>query len=416
MKLIHTSDWHVGRTLYGEDLSAAHRQFFSFLTELVREENVAAVLVCGDIFDRAIPSLESLEIVSQALNELTALTTVILTPGNHDSAERLGFLSPYVSGNLHLRTCLADISRPVEIGSQPETVRVWGLPYLNPDMVRTSLYDGYPDTEITANQKTEAEAAEIPRLPRSHTAVIAAAMRKIAKAQRALPAPARTIIMAHAFAVGAASSDSERDITVGTVPAVPLDVFERYGMNHPAENQILPAPDYLALGHLHVPQRLKTKRSSGRYSGSPIAFSFSECRTPKSVVLLDTAAKNLDPQLIPTPVYRPLARIKDSFENLISSTKYSEYSSYWLEITVTDTQRPEQMVAKLKQRYPHALAMLHESTQVSGDIQHRALKTNQHRPAALAKDFFTLARHGQHLSNSENQLIEQVYEQVREEI
>ena len=115
MKLIHTSDWHVGRTLYGEDLAAAHRQFFSFLTQLVREEKVQAVMVSGDVFDRAIPSLESLEIVSGALAELTELTAVILTPGNHDSAERLGFLAPYVRGNLHLRTSLADIWSPVEI-------------------------------------------------------------------------------------------------------------------------------------------------------------------------------------------------------------------------------------------------------------------------------------------------------------
>lgn len=415
MKLIHTSDWHVGRTLYGEDLSAAHRQFFAFLTQLVREENVQAVMVSGDVFDRAIPSLESLEIVSQALAELTELTAVILTPGNHDSAERLGFLAPYVRGNLHLRTSLSDISSPVEISSESETVRIWGLPYLNPDMVRTSLYDGPLSAE---NQEvTDDSTAEdlSPRLPRSHEAVVAAAMRRVGKAQRQLPAANRTIIMAHAFAVGGAASDSERDITVGTVQSVPLQIFERYGHTDTDSSLDLPAPDYLALGHLHVPQKLHTESSTGRYSGSPITFSFSECHTPKSVVLLDTAAPDLDPQLVPTPIFRPVGRIKDTFDNLLSSSSYEDFTRYWLEITVTDRERPNFMVTKLKQRFPKALAILHEVTQTDVADQRRALRVNRYRPEALAKDFFRQARLGKELNDEENKLVEQVYEQVRGE-
>lgn len=414
MKLIHTSDWHVGRTLYGEDLSAAHRQFFTFLTQLVREENIQAVMVSGDVFDRAIPSLESLELVSQALAELTKLTAVILTPGNHDSAERLGFLAPYVRGNLYLRTSLADITSPVEISAAGVTVRIWGLPYLNPDMVRTSLYDG---PQPAKNQKSSADGEEdsFPRLPRSHEAVVAAAMRRVGKAQRHLPPVDRTIVMAHAFAVGGAASDSERDITVGTVQSVPLRVFECYGETDPGASVDLPAPDYLALGHLHVPQKLHTERSAGRYSGSPLTFSFSECHTPKSLVLLDTAAPDLDPQLVPTPIFRPVGRIKDTFENLLSSPAYEEYTPYWLEITVTDPERPAHLVTKLKRRFPKALAILHETSRANLEDQRRSLRVNRYRPEALAKDFFRQARLGKELSDEENRLIEQIYQQVREE-
>lgn len=415
MKLIHTSDWHVGRTLYGEDLAAAHRQFFSFLTQLVREEKVQAVMVSGDVFDRGIPSLESLEIVSGALAELTELTAVILTPGNHDSAERLGFLAPYVRGNLHLRTSLADISSPVEISAEGETLRIWGIPYLNPDMVRTSLYDGSLPAGNPEPTVDNPDEDSLPRLPRSHEAVVAAAMRRVGKAQRRLPPVDRTMVMAHAFAVGGATSDSERDITVGTVQSVPLQVFERYGETDPESASDLPAPDYLALGHLHVPQKLHTEHSAGRYSGSPITFSFSECHTPKSLVLLDTAASDLDPQLVPTPVFRPVGRIKDSFENLLASPRYEEFTRYWLEITVTDPQRPAHLVTKLKRRFPKALAILHETSLASLEEQHRSLRVNRYRPAALAKDFFKQARAGKELTESENQLVEEIYEQVREE-
>ncbi len=415
MKLIHTSDWHVGRTLYGEDLAAAHRQFFSFLTQLVREEKVQAVMVSGDVFDRAIPSLESLEIVSQALAELTELTAVILTPGNHDSAERLGFLAPYVRGNLYLRTALADITRPVEIADSGETLRVWGIPYLNPDMVRTSLYDGALPAENPESTVDNPDEDSLPRLPRSHEAVVAAAMRRLGKAQRRLPRVDRTMVMAHAFAVGGAASDSERDITVGTVQSVPLQVFERYGESDPESASDLAAPDYLALGHLHVPQKLHTDQSAGRYSGSPITFSFSECHTPKSVVLLDTAAPDLDPQLVSTPVFRPVGRIKDSFENLLASPRYEEFTSYWLEITVTDPARPAHLITKLKRRFPKALAILHETSRANLEEQHRSLRVNRYRPAALAKDFFKQARGGKELTESETQLVEEIYEQVREE-
>ena len=414
MGLVHTSDWHVGRTLYGGDLAAAHRQFFSFLTQLVREEHVQAVMVSGDIFDRAIPSLESLEIVSGALAELTELTAVILTPGNHDSAERLGFLAPYVRGNLYLRTALADITRPVEINAAAETLRVWGIPYLNPDMVRTSLYDGYLPAEKEEAAGGDGEES-LPRLPRSHEAVVAAAMRRVGKAQLRLPRVDRTMVMAHAFAVGGEASDSERDITVGTVQSVPLQVFENYGETDPESISEMPAPDYLALGHLHVPQNLHTVRSAGRYSGSPITFSFSECHTPKSVVLLDTAAPDLDPQLVPTPVFRPVGRIKDSFANLLTSSRYEEFTRYWLEITVTDPQRPAHLVTKLKRRFPKALAILHETSPANLEEQHRSLRANRYRPAALAKDFFKQARGGKELSESENELVEEIYEQAREE-
>ena len=118
---------------------------------------------------------------------------------------------------------------------------------------------------------------------------------------------------------------------------------------------------------------------------------------------------------MPTPVFRPVGRIKDSFENLLTSPRYEDFTSYWLEITVTDPQRPAHLVTKLKRRFPKALAILHETSRASLEEQHRSLRANRYRPAALAKDFFKQARVGKELTESETRLVEEIYEQVREE-
>ena len=91
MRILHTSDWHLGRTLHGVDLAAAHAAYFDHLVSTVRDERVSAVLVAGDIYDRALPSVESVALLEDVLLRLTAITRVVITPGNHDSATRLGF-------------------------------------------------------------------------------------------------------------------------------------------------------------------------------------------------------------------------------------------------------------------------------------------------------------------------------------
>ena len=114
-------------------------------------------------------------------------------------------------------------------------------------------------------------------------------------------------------------------------------------------------------------------------------------------------------------MFRPVGRIKDSFANLLTSSRYEEFTRYWLEITVTDPQRPAHLVTKLKRRFPKALAILHETSPANLEEQHRSLRANRYRPAALAKDFFKQARGGKELSESENELVEEIYEQAREE-
>ena len=186
MRFLHTSDWHLGRSFHQVGLLDAQSRFVDHLVETVRAENVDAVLVSGDVYDRALPSPDTVDLLSHTVTRLIdAGATVILSSGNHDSAIRLGFASDLLSrAGLHIRTSPHSIGIPVMVGG----VAVYPLPYLEPAVAARPLQAVEP----------------------FHAGVLRAAMDRV-DADRAVRG-ARSIVMAHAFVTGGATSDSERDI------------------------------------------------------------------------------------------------------------------------------------------------------------------------------------------------------------
>jgi len=245
VRLIHTSDWHLGRSFHQVGLLGAQAAFVDHLVEVVRAESVDAVLVSGDVYDRAMPAPDTVALLSEAVTRLVdAGAAVVLSSGNHDSAIRLGFASDLLSrAGLHIRSRLDTVGDPVLVGG----VAVYPLPYLEPALVSEPL--GAPE--------------------RTHAGVLAAAMDRV-RADVARRGGGPSVVMAHAFVSGGATSDSERDISVGGVSAV-----------HP---RTFSGVDYVALGHLHGRQCVE---ESVRYSGSPLALSFSEARHTKGSWLVD---------------------------------------------------------------------------------------------------------------------------------
>ena len=165
MLILHTSDWHLGRTLHGQSLADSADAFIDWLVDLVRERGVDAVLVSGDVFDRAVPPVDALARMRRALRELTALTTVVLTSGNHDGAARLGLFADMLTPSLHVVTDPEAIGVPVEAAG----ALIYPMPYLEPDLVRQSLSDLPP----------EGQGGLPAPLPRSHQAVLAAALLRV---------------------------------------------------------------------------------------------------------------------------------------------------------------------------------------------------------------------------------------------
>ena len=325
MKILHTSDWHLGRTLHKVDLHEHQEAFLDWLVALVEAERVDVVVIPGDVYDRAVPAVTSVKLLDSALARLAGTgATVVLTSGNHDSPERLGFGRSLMRSGIHLLTDVHGIEKPVSVNDDHGEVLFFGLPYLEPDRARTELVaDGEPP------------------LARSHEAVTRAALDRV-RDRAATHAGARTVVLAHTFVTGGEASDSERDLSVGGVDSVPAGV--------------LSGIDYLALGHLHGCQDLTaTVGAPAWYSGSPLAFSFSERNHRKSVLMVELGAPGTPAEVrrIETPVPRPLTELRGTLEQILA--RRDEHGGDWLKAIVTDPARPAHLQEQLREAYPHLL-------------------------------------------------------------
>ena len=326
MRLLHTSDWHLGRTLHRADLGAAQAAFLDHLVETVRAERVDAVLVAGDVYDRAVPSVEAVALYDDALFRLRdAGARVVVTSGNHDSASRLGVGARLVdAAGVHVRTRPQDCGTPVLLGDEHGEVAVYGLPYLEPDAVRTLL---------------PADPAGSAEVPRGHAGVLGRAMACV-RADLARR-PARSVVLAHAWVTGGEVSDSERDIRVGGVGDVGAGLFD--------------GVDYTALGHLHGAQEL---RPGLRYSGSPLAYSFSEAAHVKGSWLVELDARGLARvERVPAPVTRRLSSLTGELAELLVDPRWEAQEDDWLSVVLTDAVRPEDAMTRLRSRFPHVLVL-----------------------------------------------------------
>ncbi|MFC8722894.1 exonuclease SbcCD subunit D [Kitasatospora sp. NPDC057198] len=322
MRLLHTSDWHLGRSFHRENLHGAQRAFLDHLVETVTAERVDAVLVAGDVYDRALPGLEAVALFDEALWRLAELgVPAVFISGNHDSARRLGTAARLIDrAGIHLRTDPGALAEPVLLADGHGPVAVYGLPYLEPALVRERL--GLAKG--------------------GHEQVLGAAMDGVRADLAARPAGTRAVVLAHAFVTGGAASDSERDIAVGGVQSVPASVFD--GVH------------YAALGHLHGCQTLAPHL---RYSGSPLAYSFSETAHEKSMWLVDLdAAGAVEARRVYCPVPRRLAQLRGRLEDLLADEKYEYAVDRWTQATLTDPLRPADAMERLRERFPHTLQLL----------------------------------------------------------
>jgi exonuclease SbcD len=330
MRLLHTSDWHIGRSLHGTDLLAEQEAVLARLAAVVATESVDVVLVAGDVYDRAVPSADATAVLGRALSRFTAAgAAVVLTPGNHDSARRLSFAAGLLAeAGVHFRTETPALDEPVLLADEHGDVAVYGLPYLEPEVARFEL-------RLDAG--------------RSHEAVLRAAMDRV-RADLFLRPGARSVVLAHAFVGGAESSDSERDICVGGVDLVPAAVFD--------------GVDYVALGHLHRPQSLSPRM---RYSGSPLAYSFGEAGHDKLAWLVDLGPAGLsDVRPVPLPAPRRLSVLTGPLAELLEDPTHDGVEEDF-SARLTDPVRPVDAMRHLQTRFPHCVHMEWAGAAVAAD-------------------------------------------------
>ncbi len=379
MRLLHTSDWHLGRSFHRENLHEAQRAFLDHLVRVVREQGVDAVLVAGDVYDRALPGLEAVALFDEVLHRLAELDVpTVFISGNHDSARRLGVGAGLIGrAGIHLRTDPAGCADPVLLADEHGPVAVYGLPYLEPVLVRERF-----------------------GLARGgHAAVLGAAMEQVRADLADRPAGTRSVVLAHAFVTGGAPSDSERDIAVGGVASVPASVFD--GVH------------YAALGHLHGAQTLAPHL---RYSGSPLAYSFSEARQRKTMWLVDLGADGaVAAERIDCPVPRPLACLRGRLAELLEDPALAEHEQSWVQVTLTDPGRPAEPMERLRKRFPHTLQLLFEPAEQAGDGQlSYAARVRGQGDLSVAMSFVRHVRPGVELDQSERDWLREGFEQARQ--
>jgi exonuclease SbcD len=331
LRILHTSDWHLGRKLHGESLSEAHEKFLDwFIDDLIPAEKPHLIVVSGDIYDRGIPPTEVIELFEDSIARIQALgTPILITSGNHDSSVRLGSNTRWLDRfGLHFRTRISEISKPVVIEGDDFNLLAYGIPYIEPDA----------DTGKGENQlDVRAE----------HTDVLNEAIKRIkdnVKSNRGSK-PIRTLVASHAFVTGGIAVDSERPLKIGGADNADAAVFAGI--------------DYVAMGHLHGAQYLsEMKQSTIRYSGSPIPFSFSEREHEKQVLLVTIDRDGVNHKSVKSreiPQIRKMRYLEDTLENVLRYAESDSNRDDWMHINLKDQTVAPGVYDALKARYPHLL-------------------------------------------------------------
>jgi exonuclease SbcD len=336
MRLLHTSDWHLGRSFHGAPLLDEQAAALERIVAVAAEAAVDAVVIAGDLYDRAIPPAEAVRLFDRTVRRLNeAGAAVVAIAGNHDSNVRVAVYDGLLASlGVAIRGEVLRCDEPVLVaprrGGAP--VAIYPLPFLDPTLDGPSLLPP-PGPQ----QGTEPVPARL-----NHEQATRLALARIhAHRQRR---GGRSVLVAHTFVAGGTASESERDLSVGNVERVSVGAFAGF--------------DYVALGHLHGAQELDGPRLA--YSGTPLPYSFSEEKQRKSVRLVELAEDGTPRvELVPLEVGRPLHTLEGPLEQLLADPALEAVREARLRVRLTDPLLPLQAMARLRPRFPHIAELRH---------------------------------------------------------
>ena len=378
MRFLHLADLHIGKRLNEFNLIEDQTYILEQITQLCLDQEVDGVFIAGDVYDKSQPSIEAVELLDDFLTKLTSLNLIVFViSGNHDSPERLSFGSRMLQRNgLHVAGGFDGLLQKVTLEDGHGPLHVYLLPFIKPAQVRPYFQDKIESYD---------EAIE---------AVLST---------RELEANERNILIAHQFVVSGDNqperSDSET-MMVGGLDSVDASVFRDF--------------DYVALGHLHRPQRIGL--DTVRYGGSPLKYSFSEARQDKSVTLLDFGPKGeLKLEQHPLRPLRDLREIKGPLEELLRLGKDDEEGSQdYLRITLTDEEEIYDALGQLRPVFPNLMALDFENTRSAAGARAQMAAAGDlvsKSPLELFATFYEL-QNGSGLSKEEIKVMEEVMEEA----
>lgn len=391
MRILHTSDWHIGRTFHGHSTDDHLEQVLGALAQAVTDYAVDVVIVAGDVFDSSTPKGEAFTLLNQVIGAIKdAGARVLLTSGNHDGPARLGHMAQFAAfGGVHIHAQVAHLARPVVATDDHGDVLLYGIPYLHPEFVRSA----FPDFAGT----THGEALEF-------------AMGLIeADALARAGADARWVVAAHCFASGEAGGEGagtgdlsgraeERDITRGGLNIVAPSVFG--------------AATYAALGHIHS---RGTLAPTVRYSGAPLRFSFGERSSSKGVWLVDIGAPGTPVETtwlnLPTP--RAAVRLTGTLDALLADAEHEHAEQAWVEVVLTDDVRPRDSMRRIQERFPYAVTLTHRPANV-GPVEARTYteRVRGKSDEELVDGFLSFVRGGHGATAGESAILREALDKL----
>ncbi len=324
MRIVHTSDWHLGKRLFEASLLEEQAHVLGQIHDVCKDERADALIVAGDLYDRAVPPVEAVALLGDFVGRVAGELgiPIVAISGNHDSADRLGFAAELLErGKVHLRTTLERRADPVVLERGRDRLSIFCLPYLEPEQARARI-----DASVV-----------------DHGGAVVASLAAMNEA-RARGGDA--VLVAHLYAAGGQESpESERPLLVGGASAVPDTALAagRYS--------------YVALGHLHQAQ-LVGERADIRYSGSPYKYSFGEAAHEKSVTVVELVCGRPAVRTVPLTPRRDVMRIEGTFEELLRGPEHAAAERAFVQAIYTDGGYVLDAAARLRQRFPHLLQVL----------------------------------------------------------
>lgn len=377
MKFFHLSDLHLGKRVNEFSMLEDQSDILQKIVMLAKENKPDAVLIAGDVYDKSMPIVEAVQLLDRFLVWLNELgITVFLVSGNHDNAERVAFGADiFKNSNIHIVHSFNSKISPIVLSDEHGDLNVWMLPYLKPSIVKRH----FPDKDIA-----------------TYTEAVSAALGKAN-----IDTAARNVLVAHQFVTGAITSESE-EISVGGSENVDGSVFDGF--------------DYVALGHIHRPQKMG--RDTLRYSGTPLKYSFSEANHTKSVTVVDIGCKG-DVQIseLPLTPMREMREMRGTYDEIMNRNHYrGTNTDDYVRIVLTDEHDEPDAMAKLRNVYPNLMRMEYDNkrTQAAGSFD-TAATTEKKTPVEFFGELFE-AQNGQSMSDEQSAYVAEVFAKILEEV
>ena len=398
MKIIHTSDWHIGKIVNEYSMIDDQKYILNKLIELIDEENIDVLMIAGDVYDRSIPPVEAVELLNETLSKLIIdrNVSVMIISGNHDSGERLSFGSKILEKQgLYIAGSDDKLYKKVVLRDNNQNVNFYLVPYKDPALTKKLLNNkeirSHNDAMIAVIDKIKEELNE------NEINILIGHGYVTMKREEAIEGNDHKYEVAELE-----TSESERPLSIGGTDLIDGNIFKDF--------------DYVALGHLHGRQRIG--RETMRYSGSLLKYSFSEVKQKKSVAVLDLIDKDINIELKELKPLRDLKIIKGNIEDLICEGRdIEEGKEDYIQAILTDDGELMNPMEKLKSVYPNTMLISRERKK--NVSKENTLSKGEFRKKSkidLFKNFYEIYGSGDYNDKKEAVLIDTIKEVLKEEV